>query len=507
MKLKITLLLFTFFVAVISAQTVNIQGNPYGGNPYPGIQSAIDASNSGDIILISGTHDITAALAIPDKNITLRGSDPTTDVIQAGLTPGSGASRVISLFQPGSQAVNLVIENLGIKNGNSTSLGITRGGGIYIDGNYNGLVTLTNCIIEGNNGNEGGAIASLGTDLNITDCTIKNNSGTSGGALLVTVNDNNSDMVINISKSLFTGNTANNGGGIYINGNNGSSSSIDVNIENSTLTLNSAVSGTSGAGGGAIWGKARNNGSNINLELVHVTIDNNSHTSAVKNGLAFSGGGSAFSNVSIYNSIITNGDDVAQKSINWPKAKPLEIINSILGGSNAAGAAVDGVTANDFLDNGAKNNLKGRTATQAGLATSLTSEGGNTQVLVISGSSSADDYCTAATGISLPNVDQRGYDREGTVDAGAYEIGGTLSIPDVTNNLKLSIYPNPTNEYFYISDVSDIQSIKIYSVLGSLQQTTINNNRVDVTSLKEGVYLVTINTINSLINKRLVIKK
>ena len=249
MKQQITFLLLTVFTAFLSAQTVNIEGDPYGGNPYPGIQTAIDASNSGDVILITGTFTITAALAIPDKSITLRGSDPATDIIQAGATAGSGTARVISLFQPASQAVTFNVENLGIKNGNSTSLGITRGGGIYIDGNYNGLVTITNCIIEGNVGNEGGAIASLGSNLTITDCTIKDNTGTGGGALLVTANDNNSSMQVNISKSLFTGNTGTNGGGIYINGNNGSSSTVDVNIENSTLTGNSATSGTSGAGG------------------------------------------------------------------------------------------------------------------------------------------------------------------------------------------------------------------------------------------------------------------
>ena len=416
MKYFTSLLLMVFSLVSISAQTVFISGTQHSS-----IQAAINAASDGDVIDITGVHTLTTALAIPDKSFTLRGTDPATDIIQASDTAYSGTDRVISLYQPASQSVTLNIENLGIKNGNSNSLGIKRGGAIYIDQNFNGLVSISNCVIQGSRGSEGGAIASLGCDVTITDTTIKDNTATSGGGLIATVNASNPDMEINISRSLISGNSANNGGGMYINGNNGNNA-IEVNIDNATITGNSATSGTNGAGGGAIWAKAANSASNIDLKLIHVTIDNNSHSSAAKNGLAFAGGGTAWTNVEIYNSIVVNADDMTQKAINWVKAKPINIINSIIGGSNAAGTAVDGAKANDFLDDSTKNNQKGKTATQAGLSGGLNSNG----VIEITEGSAADNHCSVSippSTVTIPTQDQRGFTREGTSDAGAFEFG------------------------------------------------------------------------------------
>jgi hypothetical protein len=412
---KITLIIGFLFVSVLTfGQTVKIDGTT-----HPSISAAIAAASDGDVIEITGTH--TGSFNI-SKSITLRGTDPTTDIIQAAATQGAATSRVIAIYQPSSQSVNLSVENLTIKNGNTTSIDDKRGGGIYVNQNYNGLLSITNCIIEENKGSEGGAIASLGCDVTITNSSIKNNTGTSnGGGLIFTVNAGNPDMQVTISKSLITGNSGTNGGGMYINGNSGNNN-IDVTLENTTITDNSATTtGEFSGGGGAIWAKAANSASNIDLKLVHVTINNNTHgyTNAegvmTRAGLAFAGGGSASTNVEIYNSIIVNGDDVTRKAMHWAKTTPVNIVNSILGGLESAAAA------NTFLDDAAKNNKKGKTATFAGLTDALTEEGGNTLVLPITYNSNSDDYCTAATGITLPTVDQRGFDRGNTPDAGAYE--------------------------------------------------------------------------------------
>jgi len=513
MKQKITFFFITLFTAFLSAQTVEIAGTPYST-----IAEAITAATSGDVIDITGVHEIGPALSIPNTfngAITLRGLDPATDRLEGvafdvtaedGTVTTGERNRLVTLYQPTSQNVDLSIENLTLKNGNATGQGETRGGAVYVNQNYNGSLSITNCVIDGNQGNEGGAIASLGCDVSITDSTIKNSVGTNGGGMIFTNNGNNPDMVVNISRSLITGNTANNGGGVYVNGNNGSSA-IALNIENTTITANSATSGTAGAGGGAIWAKVANASSNVSLKLVHVTIDNNSHSSAAKNGLAFAGGGTnPFTKVEIYNSIIVNGDDLAQKAINWAKAKPLNIVNSILGGSNDAGTAVDGASANDFLNNASLNNNAGKTATFVGLSSSgLSDEGGPTLVLAISENSNADDYCTATTGISLPTVDQRGYAREGSADAGAYEFGGTLSTetPIVLSNVK--VYPNPASEFVYVEGINQIESIEVFSVLGVLEKTIIGKNYLDTSELSSGIYLLVIKNNSSSITKRLVV--
>ena len=427
-------LLFLVPALWVQAQTVSI-----GGTSYNTVGEAIGAAQAGDVINITGVHEIGAALSIPktfNGAITLRGTDPATDRLEGvafdqtnedGSVTTGVRNRLLVLYQPNSQNVHLSIENLTLKNGNSTGQGETRGGAVYVNQNFNGSLSITNCVFDGNQGNEGGAIASLGCDTTITDSTIKNSDGTNGGGMIFTNNGNNPDMMVNISRSLITGNTANNGGGIYVNGNNGSSA-ITLNIENTTITANSAVSGTAGAGGGAIWTKAANGSSNVGLKLVHVTIDNNSHSSAAKNGLAFAGGGSAFTKVEIYNSIIVNGDDLAQRAVNWAKAKPLNIVNSILGGSNAAGTAVDGVAANDFLDDPSFNNQKGKTATGAGLANDFICSNTGSPVIYLNDGGLAIDFCDISiSDINLPSTDQIGSTRDAIPDAGAYEYGGDLS--------------------------------------------------------------------------------
>ena len=87
MKQKITFLLLTMFTSVLFSQTVSISGTSYNT-----ITEAITAASDGDVIDITGTH--TESIDI-SKGITLRGTDPSTDIIQAAATQGAATSRVI----------------------------------------------------------------------------------------------------------------------------------------------------------------------------------------------------------------------------------------------------------------------------------------------------------------------------------------------------------------------------------------------------------------------------
>ncbi len=392
---------------------------------YSSIANAIAASSNGDIVLISGTHS--ENLSWNNKNITLRGTDPSSDIIDGGTS-----GQVISMF--GGTAQEVTFENLTLKNGAQTG----NGGAIYYDigsGGTSGTITLTRCIIEDNTAtSNGGAIAMLGGNLTINNCIIRNNTATANAGGIMFANKGVTVTTMNITNTLIQGNSGPNGGGIYINA-NVTTRDIDINITNTTIASNTATSGGSGdAGGGAIWSKAANNSSNVDLSLVHVTTYGNSHTgSDGKNGISCTGGGTAFTNFSIYNSILAGTDDLTQKAVNWVKAKPIDIVNSILGGLNAAGTDVDGVNANTFLDDGAKNNQKGRTATQAGLTGTLTDKGGFSNVIPITESSAADDFCSVATGITLPTSDQRGFARGTPPDAGAFEYNSSVTWSGATN--------------------------------------------------------------------------
>ena len=60
---------------------------------------------------------------------------------------------------------------------------------------------------------------------------------------------------------------------------------------------------------------------------------------------------------------------------------------------------------------------------------------------------------------------------------------------------KTYIYPNPTNNNLYIStDNTTIDSVSVYSISGKqiLKQPDIQNNKVDVSRLSEGIYFIEI---------------
>lgn len=489
---KITLL-FTLISILstlsISAQ-VTIEGDPYGGNPYPSITDAIAAStNVTDVILISGT--VTESITI-DRGITLRGTDPTTDIIQANAAANTASTRVIAI-NPGSYTVN--IENLKVRHGNAP--GTDNGGGIFAD-QVTGTVNLTNLIIENNNtAKNGGGLALEGTNANIIGCTITKNTSSldGGGAILLPKNATNMDSTVNIEQSLIEDNSGRNGGGIFINGNpvNPMTQSITVNVENSTISNNNAfATGGSSAGGGSILSRSVNSPGNVTLKLVHATFYNNTHAAGLlKGGIQFLAPNGSGTNFSAYNSIVVGNDDVSEltgsKAINFANTTTTNVVNCIFGGTNEPPTIVSDPVPNT------NNNQAGKTATEAGLTGTLTSDGGNTQVIPLAMSSTAVDYCTVAIGETI-TIDQRGYARnDGTNDAGAYEYGATtLSVADNEFDNGLKLYPNPAREFVTISSLKKIKQVKVYSILGVLENTFYNQNELNISGLSKGVHLLSI---------------
>lgn len=502
MKQKITILFLAFFTSVLSAQTVKI-----GATTYPNITDAITAANDGDVILIEGIH--TEPISV-SKSITLRGVNPTTDIIQAAAAPSTTptGSRVISLTSAtNTDALTITIENLGIRHGNSDA----NGGGINAD-KIMGMLTLRNLIITNNyTTTNGGGLGMAGSNATIINCTIQNNvSLLDGGGIIAAPNNNNGNginAVVNIQQSLINNNNGRNGGGIYLNGNNnfGNNYKIDMIIENSTISNNTTTSLAGGNGGGAIFTASANLVgssplvSNVTLRLVHATVFNNTHAAAAKSGLQFAGANST--NFSSYNSIIVANDDVNIKALNLLNTNTTNVVNCILGGLENSASFLT------IIDDAAKNNLKGRTATQAGISGTLTNEGGATQVFAIGTATNAIDFCTATTGISLPTTDQRGATRSGTADAGSFELGGTLSVNDaITKSNDVKIFPNPAKEFVSIGGINTVESVKIYSILGALEKVIYNQKEINVSNLSSGIYMMVIESDAKRIIKRIIIE-
>ena len=138
----------------------------------------------------------------------------------------------------------------------------------------------------------------------------------------------------------------------------------------------------------------------------------------------------------------------------------------------------------------------------------LTSAGGSTQVLQITAGGKAENYCTVATpGVTIPTIDQRGYLRAGIQDAGAYELGGTLSLNDnkMYKNSSVAISPNPTQGSVTISGLDTIKVVRVYSVQGALEKVVYGQNELNVSELSKGVHVMIIESDGQKIVKRIIV--
>ncbi len=495
MKKTFTLLVLVMAMTSAIAQTVKI-----GGTTYNTITEAITAAVDNDVIDITGLH--TEAITI-NKNITLRGTDPITDIIQAAADQASATSRVVYVDGQ-SGALTVTIENLTFRNGNATD----HGGGVFAD-KVTGLLTLENVTIENNaTTKNGGGMSTGGSNVNINNCTIKNNSSTlTGGGLHIVPNNGAAiDAVVNVRNSLITNNesTSKTGGGFIVNGNHqyGDKYTITANFENVTITYNFAT--VSGGGGQTLGVDHVAGGSesvtigdtNTSLTMVHCTVAYNTCDDIGKAGLAFANGAATTGpHFNLYNSIVVSDDDVANKALNFAACNPHDIINNMLGGLNAFPSSQDG-----------NNNTKGKTATFAGIATNLTDEGGKVKVLALTDGANSIDYCTTVTGIALPTIDARTYSRDASPDAGAYEYDGVPTSLGKVSALEVSISPNPANDYFRVAGKDEVNRINIYSLGGSLIKSETYVSQVDVSELTKGVYLVQIQGEKGEAIKKLVVK-
>jgi hypothetical protein len=261
-----------------------------GGNITITFDPSLTASGPATITLLSGSGPVN----LDDVTGTLTIQGPTN----AALTiDAQGNSSVFTVAKSTSAVINNLditdgnaqggsggdIDNQGtlalngctISNGTATGMG----GGIY---NEYGELDLTDCTLAGNVAGTGGAIENDGQTLNITDCDFTSNSAGFGGAItntglnsasqgMMTVTDSTFldnmatsqgtldgggainqpvDMVSSlISDCTFNGNSsAGVGGAIFVANYGGVGVHYSLNIDNSTLTGNSA--GVSSGGGG-----------------------------------------------------------------------------------------------------------------------------------------------------------------------------------------------------------------------------------------------------------------
>ncbi len=93
--------------------------------------------------------------------------------------------------------------------------------------------------------------------------------------------------------------------------------------------------------------------------------------------------------------------------------------------------------------------------------------------------------------------------QNGCVDTTACYYVTPIGVETIYSSYSYSVYPIPTSDYLYISfDSEKIERIFVYDINGKTvnDKIKINNNSITVSSLPEGIYFITIETID---NKRL----
>jgi large repetitive protein len=206
------------------------------------------AGASADTINVpAGTYTLTLT-GIEDLNhagdldvgfsMTIAGAGAGSTIID-----GNNADRVFDVF-PGSP-ISFGLSDITVRNGHAPSTGFNVGGAVYLHNNV--TATISNSTFSGNTATTtGGAIESRGV-LTVTNSSFSSNtSGALGGA----IDASSTTATLSVTGSSFTGNQAEAGGALNINTNAGNSSSITTSVFQNNHTA--VVAGGVDENGGAI---------------------------------------------------------------------------------------------------------------------------------------------------------------------------------------------------------------------------------------------------------------
>jgi hypothetical protein len=136
------------------------------------------------------------------------------------------------------------------------------------------------------------------------------------------------------------------------------------------------------------------------------------------------------------------------------------------------------------------------------LLTSLNVKNGNIEMLVeMRANLNPDLFC-----IQVDDVDYANNHPQWTKDATAsYSEQCVLNVTDVQIDSPIKLYPNPTNDILNIEGNSKtVDNVKIVTLQGVVLMEVFNANRVDMSSLPSGVYLIRLISNEQTITKRII---
>ncbi|MCB9136118.1 MAG: hypothetical protein H6636_11870 [Anaerolineales bacterium] len=254
--------------------------------------------NGGNQVILQAAplerHFFAGAVTFRLQNITLTGGD---SLVNGGAVEASGAE--------------VFLENVKLLNNQSDA----SGGAVYC---YDGTLTITDSVFDGNQAETGGAIFNDGCTVNITNTIFHNNQANlstgRGGAVENSVTGN-----LTVQNSLFQTNAALDGGGLY-------------NAIGANATLNAVTFDANSAGYG---GGIENSGA---LTITHSLLDNNVVTGS-GGGLWNIGGNALLTQTTISNNFAYEGGGISTYGISL-EMRDVNIISNYA--NSASPGAVNG---------------------------------------------------------------------------------------------------------------------------------------------------------------------
>jgi len=502
-------------VIYVSKTASGLNDGSSWANAYTNLTDALNnASENSQLWVASGTYNPhltlrTATFEIEKPGLKIYGGFAGTETTIADRTYGANPTILSGDLQDDDVNVAGFVSSYAnaTRNGDNSYhlINITaNGNNLLLDG-----LTISDAHTNVSGTEIGGAILKDKTVANLTlkNCIIKDNvSRNTNAGLLAEFNLNNASGVrgsLVIENCKFINNMSRGATGIYayvrVNTN------VNITIVNSLFEANIATDLSStykGLGASASW--IRNMGTNSD---VNVHIANNTYVNNIDQSTTY---------------IESSTGVVAISKTGSSGAINATISNSIFWGNKGVSNAVAN-SVNNLYEYNPTTMLVSNSISEIGFTdTSITStistnnsnpmfaDEANNDFTLQSGSPAINtgDNTRVLSGMT---TDLLGKQRifNTTVDMGAYEFGSTvLGVNDNFNMFlnEVTIYPNPTVTNLNIKMDSNLKRAVIYSVLGSkVLETT--SKKITTANLKNGLYLIKIESENGTVSTKKFMKK
>lgn len=402
--------------------------------------------------------EATLAQRDPKINITVLNGDLNgNDNSNIVSTDGSRADNTFHVISLIGQVTGVVIDGFTISGGNANVINSANyniegyGGAIYANPGSTIVAKIKNCILEKNSASECGVygqysnLSVSNTTVDFENCIIRNNYSAGVSANIYLTGFKNSTSTIITNSSIVNCLFYENVGA----GSSNQSASCIATYQNAT------------AGGSY---------TTVYANIINCTFANNTGISGHALSMFYS------SNTSLINSIVYNNGTSTPLYI-FPASSVLPTgINNII-----QGGALGGDNSNPLFVGSANYEL---TSTSPAINT-----GNNTYINFVS-------------------TDLNGNARivSGTVDKGAYEFDPALNSQSFTSFNAFEVYPNPASSLLYISTDDVVETMAVYSLDGKLVVES-NENKVDVSNLQNGLYIIKVTTDQNEVGTKKFIKR